>query len=248
MRNNVFLIFWISLGLLLSCSKNNAVAPGSNSNSVGKGGSLATFTIINDYLYTVDNQYLQVFHLEQGGAARFVNRVYIGIDIEAIFPFKDRLFIASRQAMYVYDLANPELPSFVSATSHFTGCDPVVANDTVAFVTIHGGNQCGSTINELLVYNIVHLQSPIQVNAIMMHQPIGLGLHDTYLYVCDKQKGLHVFDVQDAYQPVLKNIVTGQTFIDVIPEGDLLICMLADGIAYYDISNRTAPVLLKKIN
>jgi hypothetical protein len=64
-----------------------------------------------------------------------------------------------------------------------------------------------------------------------------LGLKDKHLFVCDKVQGLIVFDISDGDSPIEKQIITGETFIDVIVYNDLLICMLENGLAYYDIAD-----------
>jgi hypothetical protein len=70
-----------------------------------------------------------------------------------------------------------------------------------------------------------------------MQNPVGLGLHGNYLFVADKMQGLVVFDITNGDSPLQKQVIQGETFIDVIVNNNILICMLTDGIAYYDISD-----------
>ncbi len=114
---------------------------------------------------------------------------------------------------------------------------------SLAFLTIHGGNACRSTINELQVYDIKNLQQPVWLKSFAMTHPLGLALQGQYLYVCDQEKGLYVLDVSTPENPVVKNIITGEIFIDVIADASsqTLIAMLSDGIALYDMAN---PLLL----
>jgi hypothetical protein len=55
--------------------------------------------------------------------------------------------------------------------------------------------------------------------------------------VCDNGTGLKVFNVQNPSNPKLLYIVTGENFVDVIPMDQIMVCMLTDGVAYFDISN-----------
>jgi hypothetical protein len=45
-----------------------------------------------------------------------------------------------------------------------------------------------------------------------------------------------------------KKRITNETFYDVIPYGDLLICYVKTGLALYDISNVNNIQLVKKVN
>jgi hypothetical protein len=238
MKHSILVL--IAILLITSCSKNSSVS--NSSNSIGQGGSMARFTIANNHLYTVDGEYLSVFDISNTATPLFKNKIQIGFNIEAVFPFKDKLFIASNSAMYIYSIANPSSPSQESQVQHLTGCDPVVANDSVAYLTIHGGNQCGSTINQLQVYDIKNINYPQLVQSINLTNPMGLGMSGNTLYVCDNGTGLKVYDITDPYNPILKSTLTGENFIDVIlmdtPTMETyMICMLTNGVAYYNVTN-----------
>ncbi len=236
----LLLIALFAVLFFTSCEKgsNTTSSPLGNTGSSGKGGSLAKFTIVNQYLYTIDGEYLSAFDISNSSNPILKSKQKINFDIEALFPFKNKLFIASNSAMYIFSLNNPESPTMESAVQHFTGCDPVVANDSFAFLTVHGGTRCGSTINELQVYSIKNLYYPQLLSRVQMVNPYGLGLQDNTLFVCDNGVGIQVFDVSKPSEPKSLSIITGENFVDVIPMGQYMICMLSDGVAFYDISNR----------
>ena len=54
--------------------------------------------------------------------------VYAGFDIETIFNRGNHLFLGSMRGMYIYDITNPAVPTFVSEFQHGTACDPVVVD------------------------------------------------------------------------------------------------------------------------
>ena len=250
MRKLILGIIVIAIVGLAACSKDNSQgfagnAPGGSGS--GQGGSLARFTVVNNHLYTIDNQNLSVFDVTNSGTPVYKSQVNIGFDIEALFPYKDKLFIASRFAMYIYDISNPEQPVQESQVQHFTGCDPVVVNDSVAFLTIHGGNTCGSSINQLNIYDISNVNSPQLMNSLPMTNPYGLGLKDSILYVCDNGTGLRILNVKNPRNPIEISTLGSDTYIDVIPSGDLLIGMLTNGIAFLDISDPAEPKKLSDI-
>jgi hypothetical protein len=247
MRNYMITMLLMGIMVISACSKNGTIDINSNGNNTGLGGSLARYTIVGRYLYTVDANNLTVFDLDAANGPQLVNKQNIGFAIETIFPFKNYLFIGSNSAMYIYSLNNPAQPQQLSETMHINGCDPVVANDSTAFLTIHGGNACQSMINELQIYNIKNLQQPIWIKSVAMTHPLGLALNQQYLYVCDQEKGLYVMDISNPEMPVIKNTLGGEVFLDVIADVNTqtLIAMLKDGIALYDMSN---PILLSKLS
>lgn len=247
MRNYVITMLLLSILVISACSKGGSVDISSNGNNTGLGGSLARYTIVGRYLYTVDANNLNVFDLDAANGPQLVNKQNIGFAIETVFPFKNYLFIGSNSAMYIYSLSNPAQPQQLSETMHINGCDPVVANDTLAFLTIHGGNACGAMINELQIYDIRNLQQPIWIKSVPMNHPLGLALNQQYLYVCDQEKGLYVVDISNPEMPVIKNTLSGEIFLDVIADANTqtLIAMLKDGIALYDMSN---PIFLSKLS
>lgn len=246
------LIILLSLSALLlnSCTKTESVASNSlaaGGGSTGTTGSLSRFTIVGNYLYAVDLNRLNIFNIASPANTAKTGTVDIGFNIETIYPYGDKLFIGSNTALYVYSLANPANPQMVGIANHFTACDPVVANDTVAYVTVRSGTNCNSTLNQLIVYRLNSAINPIEVWQIPMTSPGGLGYTGNALYVCDVQN-LRVYDITNGYFPVAKPPVTGTgKFYDVIPYGNLLICYIENGVSFYDITNRFSPVFLSKI-
>ena len=225
----------LSILLIISaCSSDSATTQDTTSNSEasGQGGSLAKFIIKGDYLYAVDYSYLNVFNISDQTNPVKVNEVYIGFDIETLFGYKDYLYIGSQLGMYIYEITDPEMPNYLSDVQHFTACDPVVANDTHAFVTLHSNEFCGNDVNILEIYDVTNTQNPVWVSTRELTQPKGLGLYGDYLFVCDDE--IKVFDVSD---PKRSNFVTSinKEAFDVIIHNDLLIAIAEDGLYQYQL-------------
>lgn len=200
--------------LFISCS-NNDNSINSNSAVDGQGGSLATFILKGDYLYTVDFYNLSVFNISNVSNPVKVNTLNVGFNIETLFSFKEYLFIGSQNAMYIYDIKNAELPKLLSQSNHFRACDPVVANDTNAYVTLHSNANCGGDVNVLKTYNIEDVENPILLNIRGLTQPKGLALYgDNYLLVCDDT--LKIFDVSDPNDSKYIAEIATQGAIDII--------------------------------
>ncbi len=247
MKRNITIILSFAL-LLNSCDKESA---SDKSSSTGAGGSTARFTISGNFLYVVDNTNLKAFDISNPAAAPVLkSTVNVGINIETIFPYQDKLFIGSSFSMHIYSLTNPEKPTKLAETKYSMvrmSCDPVVAKDSTAYATLNSIGPCGGSISQLVVYDIKDISNPVLKTTFPLSAPHGLGISDNALYVCDGLMGLYVFNISNTYSPILLRTITGETFFDVIPYGNILICQVTGGIALYDISNRHQPVFLSKL-
>ncbi len=196
----------------------------------GQGGSLATFILKGDYLYVVDERDLNVFSISKTDEPVLVNQVPIGFNIETLFGYNDYLYIGSRNGMFIYGLSSPEFPKKLSSVEHFTACDPVVANETHAYVTLHSNIGCGNNINLLEIYDVNKVTEPILVSSRNLINPKGLGLYGNYLIVCDDE--IKVFDVSDPTKSKLIKAIDKEAF-DVIIKDNLLIAIGDNGLYQY---------------
>ena len=192
--------FWREDNLLAARSASAFSATGNTSSTadvVGQGGSLARFTINNGTLYAVDQQSLRTFSLEKPAEPTFVTTTVLGWDIETVFPYKDQLYIGSTTGMHIYDVTDPLRPQHLSTLDHAQGCDPVVVQDDVAYVTMWGGSDCGSQTDQLIVVDVSDPRSPVELQTTPMEQSHGLGVKDDRLYLCSGTLGLQVFALRE---------------------------------------------------
>ncbi|NKI31717.1 LVIVD repeat-containing protein [Croceivirga thetidis] len=197
----------------------------------GQGGSLARFKIVDNYLYAVDSHNINIFDISNLDAPVVQDPVFAGFDIETIFNRGEHLFLGSMRGMYIYNIANPATPTFVSEFQHGTACDPVVVDENYAYVTLRGGNFCGATESGLYIVDITDLTNPELVVIYPMDEPYGLGIKDDKLFVCDGSSGLKVYDKSEVPDlPQLSHFEDIVTF-DVIPMEDQLL-MVGDGTLY----------------
>jgi len=239
---NIFYFVFVVL-FIASCTKS-----GSDSGaSAGQGGSMARFAISGDVLFAVTTDSLKVISIEDAANPIYSaqRNLKIGFDIETVFPMDTLLFIGSRNGMSVYDIRDPRFPTFLSQVSHLRSCDPVVAQDNYAYVTLNTISiNCGRTPNNVLeVYDISNPQNPVLKRTIQMNGPTGLGVDGTKLFVCDK--GLKVFDITDPLIPRqiddlvdIKEVDVREAY-DVIPvkELKLLILVATEGLFQFDYSS-----------
>jgi len=199
--------------------------------NTGTEGSMARFSLNENYLYVADESSLSAFDISSPSNPVRLNNEYVGWQVETIFNYQDHLYLGSSTGMYIYSIENPEAPQKVSFLQHVQGCDPVVVKDNYAYVTIRGGNACGQDLNLLEIVDITDKTNPEVVNSYDMTNPYGLGIKDDWLFVCDGNAGLKIFGIEDT--PNLKYIdqFSNINTYDVIPLEDRLL-MVGDNILY----------------
>lgn len=223
----LLLIFCV---VLASCSSDSDSL---TTKGDGQGGSLAVFALKGNYLYTVDHTTLNVFSVLDRNHPVKVNEIPIGWEIETLFSYGENLFIGSREGMYIYSIAQPENPTFLSSAQHMRACDPVVANETHSFVTLHSDAACGGPLNVLQVYDTQNLTNPILIHQRNLTKPRGLGLYNDYLFVCDDV--IKVFDVENPGEPILVTNIPKNCF-DVIIKENWLFAIGDQAVYRYELN------------
>lgn len=227
---------------------NRATAAGSGAQN-GTGGSMARFALADDRLYTVSHSDLKVFNTANEAQPVWVKNTDIGAwDIETIFPYKNRLFIGSQTGMYIYDISSKDDPKQLSRFAHARVCDPVVADDAHAYVTLRNGTQCGGFTNQLDVVNIESLTAPWLVKSYPMTNPHGLAADGQLLLICDGRDGLRILDMSDKRQVKQLGHLTGVETYDVIALGHIALVSTTKALLLVDYSNPARPVVTASIN
>ena len=204
--------------LFFGCDQSSDTVSSEAVSPDGKGGSMATFILKGNYLYSVDHSKINVFSvLDQENPVK-VNDIEAGFNIETLFSMDDYLFLGSRNGMFIYDISeNPETPKYIADALHFTACDPVVANQQYAFVTLHTNQVCNQNIsvNKLMIYDISTISNLILKAERDLQEPKGLALYGKYLLICDKNDIL-IFDAENPQQLSLVKTIANVPAIDII--------------------------------
>ena len=212
----------------------------------GISGSMARFTIANNYLYAVDHHSLHPISINNPADPVAGNMISAGFDIETIYPFKNKLFLGSMGGLYIYDISQPGSPVKEGDFIHARACDPVIADDNYAYVTLREGTTCGPTTNELEVVDVQNLSAPSLLKAYPMTKPQGLSKDNNLLFVCDD--GIKMYDASDPSNIVLKKHVTGLQTRDAIAWNTNLIVVAGDGLYQYDYSSSDDLTLRSKLS
>ncbi|MET0464508.1 MAG: hypothetical protein ABW007_15185 [Chitinophagaceae bacterium] len=227
---------------------NTFASASSNGATVGIAGSMARFAVVNNYMYAVGMYSLKVIDLATPASPAYKKDVSIGSGIETIFPFKDKLFIGSNNAMYIYDISVAETPKYTGSFQHVRSCDPVVTDGTHAYVTLRAGNFCGNiTESRLEILDVTNLTAPKLVKNYPLKNPYGLAKDGNLLWICDGTAGLKLYDVSDPANISLKKLISDVEPFDVIPMNGRLIVSAKEGILQYDYSNPSDIRLISRI-
>ncbi len=219
-----------------------------SSSGIGISGSLARFALENNRLYTVSTNDLKVFNTTVASSPSFVTTVLLQQgNIETIFPYKNKLFIGAQSGMFIYDASNPDKPQKYSQFTHARVCDPVIADDKYAYVTLSGGTLCGGYTNQLDVVDISNLSSPSLVKSYALTSPKGLSKDGNLLLICDGKDGLKIMNAANASQVSLIKQVPGFEATDVIALQGIAIAVAKDGLYFIDYSNPNNASVISKI-
>lgn len=242
-------IFWERGGAFLDMVNASGASSGVSGSGVGLGGSMARFGIKDDVLYVVDNNTLKIIDISNKTSPVKLNDIYPGWGVETMFLTDKNMFLGTNSGMVIYDISVPLTPVWKTFYSHMRSCDPVIVDDTLAYITLRTGTNCGGSLNVLDVVNIKNLTSPSIVMTYPMNNPHGLGKDGDILFICDGTAGLKVYDSSDP-RMISAHLIKqypGINAFDVIPIGNILVMIGDDGLYQYDYSDILDIKLLSKI-
>jgi Uncharacterized conserved protein len=218
-------------------AEKSSLNGGTASNNQGINGSMSRFSLYKDYLYTVINNSMSIFDLSKDKPEKAVESLYIGGSVETIFSYGENMFMGTPTGMIIYSVKDPLKPEYMSMVWHVFGCDPVVVEDDIAYVTIHSGNFCGQNTNELIVIDVKDVKNPTHIVTYTMKSPKGLGIDNGTLFVCDD--GLKVFKATEPQKIMANQLAhySGMDGFDVIPFNNVLMMIADDGLYQYDYTD-----------
>ena len=214
------LFVFFSWSLISGCDKASMDSIGETRTSPqGKSGSTARIVVKGNYLYAVDNTSLKVVNITNPADPTYVRTIDIGFGIETIYPFGDYLFVGSNMGMFIYGLNDPSNPNQLSAFEHITACDPVIANDSLAFVTLRNNEVCNrwAETKQIEIINIQDVFNPtLDIIYPTQTYPYGLDMLDTLLFVCHGSAGVVIYDINKMVQHQMNAQVASITGFNLI--------------------------------
>lgn len=229
------LIMIITGILFVGCSGEG----GSTSSTPGRtqGGSTARFTVVENHLYTLSGNNIQVFNIEDPSDPKVWNQVDVAWNIETIFAYENYLFIGSTTGVLIYDITDRAFPEFLAESIHIRSCDPVVVENGYAYVTLRNTFRCTGELNQLDILDVRDIKTPTLIKSYPMQAPYGLGIDGSTLFICDGEAGLKIFDVTDPLEILSLEHLDQTSCFDVISGNNLLITTGDSGISQYSYTN-----------
>jgi len=119
------------------------------------------------------------------------------------------------------------------------GCDPVVVENDIAYVTVHSDNLCGQNANDLMIIDVSDVRRPRVLVTYAMTKPKGLAIDNGTLFVCDD--GLKIFNAANPQTLMANRLAhySGMEGYDVIAFDNILMMIADDGLYQYDYSDLT---------
>ena len=231
-----FKIIGIAAIILQSCSYAETSLDGASGS--GTGGSMARFTVVNDKLFTVDEENLQVFDVSSEESPEYDLTTSVGWGVETIFPLGDKLFLGTSSGMYIYDISGNGPPKKISFYEHVIACDPVVSDGEYAYVTLSNSREfCWRSVNELQIIDLQNIQRPQLLKQYSMTNPRGLAIRNDTLWVCDN--GIKIFDVSDKLNIRQLHHFDQLMAYDIILDKNRALVIGETGFVQYNLENDT---------
>ena len=208
-----------------------------NSQQTSTAGSMTRFLPINGYLYTINFNELVLFQIGSDYRPSPWIKKNTQTQAETLFQLNDLLFVGSVNGMLIYDISDAANPNYINRIEHMRSCDPVVADANYAYVTLRGGTNCFTDINELQIIDIQDTQNLSLVSRKDMYNPHGLGIYNDHLIICDGTAGIKIIDVSKPTEPIIVNNAPIKFAYDVIIDYPHALIVGDTDLYQYDISN-----------
>jgi hypothetical protein len=236
-------------------SSFSSASAASSGKGIGVTGSTSKYAIVDNYLYALTSTQLKTINIAQPDAPKAATTTTVTWGLETVFPFKNNLFLGTQTGMYIYGLSNPEKPNQLSLFVHARLCDPVIADDKYAFVTLHSNNNpsvgsftCFGDLNQLDIIDITDVTKSKWLKSYNLTRPYGLSKDGNLLFICDNEAGLKIFDATDPLNlKTTKTLAIGTTS-DVIALDGIAYVTTSEGLYQFSYKNTNNITLLSKIS
>lgn len=224
-----------------SSSSSSSVSP------FGVGGSMARFAIAGNNLYAVTLSDLNVFGISSPQTPSFNKKINVGWNIETIYPFQQKLFIGSTTGMFIYSISDGNNPVKEGQFSHVQSCDPVIADEKYAYVTLRSGTTCNGFTNQMEVLDIKDINNPVLLKTYPLTNPHGLSKDGSLLFICDGADGLKIYNAADVNNIKLLHTISDIETFDVIAMNGIALVINEKGLYQYSYADINNIKLLSKI-
>ena len=224
--------------VLTACGEGVSGGDGSGGAVQGQRGSTARMALIDDFLYTISGDTLQLFNVADGTNPEPWTVVQLDFGIETLFPFGNLLLVGADAGVFILDNTDRAAPVLIGEFIHATAEDPVVARDNLAYVTLaRAPNQRPTDTTDIMdIIDITDPTNPIVVHTISMESPKGLTIDGERLHVCDGEGGIKTFSLANPEQPSLMFTLPNERCTDMLMVNDILLTVGVDGVSQFDVT------------
>ncbi len=239
-HKNWFTTILIGLALGISgCNESGGSSGGAESSSnQGQRGSTARMALIDNYLYAISGDVIQLFNVEDGDNPEPWTTVQLDFSIETLFPYGDYLLVGADSGVFILDNSDRAAPTLIGEFIHATAVDPVVARDDLAYVTLSRdpAQFPNENTDRMDVVDISDPSDPQLIHTVNMRGPRGLTLDGDRLHVCDGEGGIKTFSLEDPRKPTLQFNLPNERCIDMLMVNDILLTIGEEGVNQYDVT------------
>ena len=247
--------FAVALAAISACSGEGSSSTNSDGASTttggtgetGVAGSTARMVIVNDFLYAIADDKIQLFTINTPSMPNPWAKVTVDWDIQTLFPYNDYLLVGAADGIHILDNNDPANPYLVGDLTHARTIDPVVANEGYAYVTLKNDPLADNQVDDQMnVVDLADVTDPKLDKVISMESPEGLSVVNKRLFVCDGPAGLKQYNLDDPANPQFVDVIGNVNCNDVIAFGGILYAITDTSLRQYDYS-MSPPALLSII-
>jgi len=230
-----------------STSSDSSTVGAGSGGSTGVAGSTARMVIVDNFLYAIAENKIQLFTIDAPKMPNPWATVSVAWDIQTLFPYNNYLLVGAADGIHILDNTDPASPFLVGDLTHARTIDPVVANSGYAYVTLKNDPQAFNDVDDQMnVLDLADVSNPQLVKVIQMQAPEGLSTVDNRLFVCDGPAGLKQFNLDDPANPAFVDVIGNVNCNDVIALNNILYVITDTSLQQYDYSV-SPPALLSTI-
>ncbi len=239
--SKVFASF-VMLIALIACNESGT-STGADSASIqvqpqGQRGSTARMALVDNFLYAISGNVIQLFNIEDGNNPEPWVTVQLDFGIETLFPYGDYLLVGADAGVFILDNSDRANPQLIGEFIHATAIDPVVARGDIAYVTLSRDPAqfpTGDT-DRLDVVDISDPSNPQLIHTVEMQGPRGLTIDGDQLHVCDGEGGIKTFSLDNPREPTLQFVLPNDRCTDMLIANDVLLTIGSDNLSQYDVT------------
>lgn len=229
-----------TLILLLHGCCAASVGDSGPSTNTSTSGSTAAMLTYEDTLFTLHNGVIKIFDLSQPETPVAAHTLYAS-QAETLFISKAHLFVGGRNGVRTFSLDDPLAPTEVSFYSHARGCDPIIIDGDIGYVTLRNRPGCNGDTNRLEILDFSDPNYPKELARYDMNFPYGLAMLSDHLAVCEDTYGLALLEIDwtDNEPPQVSEAsrFTKIQCFDLIYTDNNLIATASDGIYQFSVDN-----------